>query len=95
MPPPRKGLNNHCPEIESVSFWQLADCSQLSSHHLCAKSLPFSLILRQLHHSFQNSGGGGSQGAPPLYETLYIHAESGYEAVYIRHFQRNTKALYI
>ena len=34
--PPRKCLTYHCPEIESGSFWQLADCSQV-------QSLPFSL----------------------------------------------------
>ena len=27
--PPRKSLINYYPEIESGSFWQLADCSQV------------------------------------------------------------------
>ena len=27
--PPRKVWTNHCPEIESDGFWQLADCFQV------------------------------------------------------------------
>ena len=27
--PSQKFLTNHCPEIESGSFWQLTDCSKI------------------------------------------------------------------
>ena len=41
------GLTNHCPEIESGGFWQLADCSQVPI--TCVQNhCHFLIFLRQL-----------------------------------------------
>ena len=38
----QKILTNHCPEIESGGFWQLADCSQV----------PITCVLNHCHFLF-------------------------------------------
>ena len=75
--PPRKCLTNHCPEIESGGFWQLADCSQVPI--VCVQNRCHFLLYGNYIIIFLNSGGGGGGGKgnprvpPPLYEALHMH----------------------